>query len=90
MNEVKELGQVMTPASIISHMIDILSLSEWQKQNSLFCDNSCGDGGFIKELLKRGVPANHIFACDIDEKMVKKRWQGLFPPPIYKIKMPLS
>ena len=39
MNKIKELGQVMTPVHIISHMIDILSLTEEQKQNCLFCDN---------------------------------------------------
>nr|DAG71460.1 MAG TPA: hypothetical protein [Caudoviricetes sp.] len=78
MNKIKELGQVMTPVHIISHMIDILSLTEEQKQNCLFCDNSCGDGGFIRELLKRGVPADHIFACDIDKKMIEKV-AGLIP-----------
>lgn len=69
MDKVKQLGQVMTPYEIISYMVDLLSLTEEQIKTKLFIDNSCGDGGFIKELLKRGVPANHIYACDIDEEI---------------------
>lgn len=69
MNKVKELGQVMTPIEIVNHMIDLLSLTEEQIKTCSFVDNSCGDGIFIKELLKRGVPSNHIFACDIDEEI---------------------
>lgn len=62
----KELGQVMTPPNIVSHMIDILHLSQEEIHQSYFLENSCGEGAFVKELLRRGVPREHIYACDID------------------------
>ena len=70
MDKVKQLGQVMTPLNIVDHMIDnVLMLTEEQLKTFSFVDNSCGDGEFIKALLKRGVPAEHIFACDIDPEI---------------------
>jgi adenine-specific DNA-methyltransferase len=58
----------MTPIAIINHMIDdILNLSENQLKTYTFLENSCGDGAFIQALLDRGVPAENIFACDVDE-----------------------
>lgn len=67
--DTKNLGQVMTPFDIVEHMIDVLYLTSEQIQNSLFIDNSCGDGAFIRALLARGVPREHIYACDIDEEI---------------------
>lgn len=55
----------MTPEEIVSHMIDLLNLSEFDKKNKLFLENSCGDGRFIKGLVKIGVPKENIYACDI-------------------------
>ena len=73
MDKVKTLGQVMTPISIVDYMIDdILKLSDEQLKSYLFLDNSCGDGSFIKALLKRNVPVEHIYACDIDEEISKE------------------
>lgn len=67
MDKIKQLGQVMTPEKIVNHMIDdILQLSQQELQTKLFLDNSCGNGVFIKALLSRGVPKEHIYACDID------------------------
>lgn len=72
MNKIKNLGQVMTPLEIVEHMIDsVLNLSEEELKNFIFLENSCGKGIFIKELLKRGVPAEHIYACDIDAEISK-------------------
>ena len=69
-DKVKNLGQVMTPQNIVNHMIDdILNLTNEEKQNYLFLDNSCGNGAFVKSLLEKGVPKEHIFACDIDEEI---------------------
>ncbi len=69
-DKTKNLGQVMTPTTIVNHMIDdILKLSDNDIKNNLFLDNSCGDGQFIKALFARGVPKEHLFACDIDEKI---------------------
>ena len=67
MDKIKILGQVMTPPEIVNHMIDdILKPTNEQIQNDLFLENSCGDGAFVKALLGRGVPKEHIYACDID------------------------
>lgn len=61
----------MTPIDIVNHMIDdILKLNKEQLKNFLFLENSCGNGIFIKGLLNRGVPASHIYACDIDEEII--------------------
>ena len=70
-DKVKELGQVMTPREIVDYMINLLQLSPTEIQQSLFIDNSCGDGEFIKGLLAIGVPAEHIYACDIDPEISK-------------------
>lgn len=70
MDKVKELGQVMTPVPIVQHMLDdVLKLTEEQIKNYLFLDNSCGDGVFIQCLLDKGVPKEHIYACDIDPEI---------------------
>ena len=58
----------MTPIVIIDHMIDdILKLSENDLKTFTFLENSCGDGAFVQALIDRGVPAENIFACDVDE-----------------------
>lgn len=73
MDKVKNLGQVMTPTDIVNHMIDdILLLSEQELKTYTFLENSCGDGVFIKALIDRGVPSNHIYACDIDETICQE------------------
>ena len=72
MDKVKQLGQVMTPIDIVNHMIDdVLSLDNEQLLNYKFLENSCGDGIFIQALLQRGVPAEHIYACDIDPSIIE-------------------
>ena len=73
MDKVKNLGQVMTPTDIVNHMIDdILLLSEQELKTYTFLENSCGDGVFIRALIDRGVPSNHIYACDIDETICQE------------------
>lgn len=71
MNKLKELGQVMTPKEIVEYMINLLNLSQTDIKEKTFIDNSCGDGEFIKGLIKIGVPINHIYACDIDPEISK-------------------
>ena len=84
-DKTKNLGQVMTPTPIVDHMIDdVLKLSNFDIQNKLFLDNSCGNGQFIKALLKRGVPKEHIYACDIDED-ISKDVKNLLPKENFKL-----
>lgn len=85
MDKVKNLGQVMTPLEIVDHMIDdVLCLTEEQINNFLFLENSCGDGIFIKALLDRGVPAEHIYACDIDESICDNV-ANILPPGHFRL-----
>lgn len=83
MNKIKELGQVMTPTSLISYMIDLLHLREEDIKQKTYIDNSCGDGGFIRELLSRGVPPEHIYACDIDPEIIQPVLQMLPNQNVY-------
>ena len=63
----------MTPLEIVNHMIDdVLCLTEKELKNYLFLENSCGDGAFIRALIQRGVPAEHIYGCDIDESICQE------------------
>ena len=71
MDKLKELGQVMTPKEIVEYMINLLHLSQTDIKEKTFIDNSCGDGEFIKGLIKIGVPINHIYACDVDPEISK-------------------
>lgn len=60
----------MTPISIVNHMIDnVLNLTQEELKTYKFLDNSCGNGMFIRALLQRGVPAENIYACDIDQEI---------------------
>lgn len=61
----------MTPKTIVQYMINLLQLSSTDIKEKTFIDNSCGDGEFIKGLIQIGVPANHIYACDIDSEISK-------------------
>ena len=84
MDNIKNLGQVMTPMNIVNYMINLLNLSENDIQNKLFLDNSCGDGNFIRGLLSKGVPSHHIFACDIDPD-ISKPVSKLIPSENFRI-----
>ena len=75
----------MTPLEIVNHMIDdVLCLTKEQINNFLFLENSCGDGVFIKALLNRGVPAEHIYACDIDENICDNI-ANILPPGNFRL-----
>ena len=85
MDKIKNLGQVMTPIEIVNHMIDdILKLTPEQLASYTFLENSCGDGAFIKALIERGVPINHIFACDVDET-ISEEIQKILPAENFRL-----
>ena len=85
MDKVKELGQVMTPDEIVNYMIDdVLSLTKEELLNFSFLDNSCGNGKFIKALIERGVPVQHIYACDIDEE-ISHEIKNLLPEENFRL-----
>ena len=85
MDKVKNLGQVMTPIEIVDHMIDdILCLTPQEIQTFTFLENSCGDGVFVKALIDRGVPVEHIYACDVDENICSTV-NNLLPPGHFRL-----
>lgn len=85
MDKIKNLGQVMTPVEIVNHMIDdILQLTEEEIQTFTFLENSCGEGAFVKALLEKGIPSNHIFACDIDKK-ISNSVKSLLPEENFRV-----
>lgn len=75
----------MTPNEIADYMIDdILKLTSQEILNFTFLDNSCGNGVFIKGLLRRGVPREHIWACDIDGA-ISSEVKSLLPENNFRI-----
>lgn len=75
----------MTPIEIVNHMIDdVLNLTKEQLNTFLFLEPSCGNGAFVKTLILRGVPANHIYACDIDEE-ISREVKKLLPEKNFRI-----
>ena len=62
----------------------IANLSEDELKTFIFLENSCGDGAFIQALMDRGVPANHIYACDID-KDICDAVQKMLPPGHFRL-----
>ena len=75
----------MTPIEIVDHMIDdVLNPTKEQLNTFLFLEPSCGNGAFVKALMVRGVPANHIYACDIDEE-ISREVKKLLPEENFRI-----
>jgi adenine-specific DNA-methyltransferase len=54
-NNVKNLGQVSTPDSIVDFMLDVVGYKEKTILDKHILDNSCGDGAFLKNVVKRYI-----------------------------------
>src|SRR4051794_40927717 len=54
-HNIKNLGQVSTPGSIVDFMLDAIEYKEETILNKHILDNSCGDGAFLKNIVKRYV-----------------------------------
>lgn len=50
---IKNLGQVSTPDSIVDFMLDAVGYQGETILNKHILDNSCGDGAFLKNIVKR-------------------------------------
>ena len=57
----KSHGEVFTPRALVLEMIQKIELAS----DKTFLDNSCGNGQFLIELLKQGIPLNNIYGVDI-------------------------
>ena len=52
---IKNLGQVSTPDSIVDFMLDAIGYKEESILNKHILDNSCGSGTFLKSIVRRYV-----------------------------------
>lgn len=55
---VKELGEVFTPAALVSEMLDKLPADCWLPDKTFF-EPSCGNGNFLVQILQRKLNNNH-------------------------------
>jgi type I restriction-modification system DNA methylase subunit len=51
-DRVKQTGEVFTPMDLCLLMVNSLPEEKLQDKNSVFLDNSCGDGNFLVALVK--------------------------------------
>lgn len=54
-NKVKSLGQVYTPKSIVSRLLDIIDYSGSKILQKHVIDNSCGDGAILVQVVERYI-----------------------------------
>lgn len=74
---VKELGEVFTPAALVSEMLDKLPADSWLPGKT-WLEPSCGTGNFLVQILQRKLDAGHpplealetIYGIDIMEDNV--------------------
>jgi len=83
-NKIKELGMVFTPNNLVNDILDKLPQDLFSK-NKTFLDNSCGDGAFLCEVLKRKMKNGYshlealrsIYGVELDPVNVKKCKENL-------------
>lgn len=74
---IKKTAEVFTPKELVIKMLDSLDVN-WDDppKDKTFLDPTCGDGNFLEEILKKGIPLNMIYGVDLMEdniKVVKSR-----------------
>ena len=59
---VKSHGMVFTPTTLVNEMLDKLPPELFTNHNKTFLDNSCGNGAFLFEVMRRKMKAgaSHI------------------------------
>lgn len=55
---VKELGEVFTPAILVSDMLDKMPADSWLPGKT-WLEPSCGTGNFLVQILQRKIAAGH-------------------------------
>jgi SAM-dependent methyltransferase len=80
-DRVKELGEVFTPAALVSEMLDKLPADCWLPDKT-FLEPSCGNGNFLVAILERKLDMGHpplqalatIYGVDImEDNIVESR-----------------
>jgi type I restriction-modification system DNA methylase subunit len=54
---IDKTGEVFTPAELVNQMLDRLPAELWTDPTKTFLDNSCGDGNFLVEVVRRKIAA---------------------------------
>ena len=75
---VKELGEVFTPAALVSEMLDKMPADCWLPGKT-WLEPSCGTGNFLVQILQRKLAAGHpplqalstIYGIDIMEDNIQ-------------------
>ncbi|CAG8467243.1 386_t:CDS:10, partial [Gigaspora margarita] len=67
---IKSLGQVSTPDIIVDFMLDAVGYQGETILNKHILDNSCGDGAFLKSIVKRYIKAAK--EKNLSQKEIKK------------------
>ena len=57
-DRVKELGEVFTPAALVSAMLDKMPPDSWLPDKT-WLEPSCGTGNFLVQILERKLAAGH-------------------------------
>jgi len=75
---IKDNGEVFTPTKLVGNMLDNLNI-DWYNPpiDKKFLDPTCGNGNFLVELLKRGIPLHNIYGVDLMEDNIKLLKQRL-------------
>jgi len=70
-SRVKETGEVFTPTKLVQSMLDDLGV-DWDNPplDRTFLEPTCGNGQFLAELGKRGIPISNIYGVDLMEDNV--------------------
>ncbi len=58
LSRIKQFGEVFTPIALVNEMLDKLPIDCWDCDKT-FIDNSCGNGNFLVEILKRKLALRH-------------------------------
>lgn len=80
---VKDTGEVFTPTILVQKMLDDLDV-DWDNtpQDKTFLDPTCGNGQFLVEIAKRGIPIENIYGVDLmpdNISICKKRILKILP-----------
>jgi hypothetical protein len=59
----QQFGEVYTPTKLVLEMIEKITIDP----TKTYLDNSCGNGQFLVELLKQGIPLENIHGVDIQK-----------------------
>jgi type I restriction-modification system DNA methylase subunit len=63
---IKDNGEVFTPIELVHTMLDSLAV-DWANPplEKTWLDPTCGEGVFLLELARRGIPLHNLFGVDL-------------------------